>query len=109
MENNQLNSLKSFGKGQSKDTKKEYAKSLYAILKKQPQSRRMAATKLGFADQTFMVTQFVYDWIKQGKAQVIGTIKCSRSGRMVEKITTNPDLFITDINVNQLNFFENGN
>jgi hypothetical protein len=51
-----------------------------------------------------MVTQYIYDWIKEEKAQVIGLIKCSRSGRWVQKVTTNPELFIS-INVNQLNLF----
>jgi len=89
-------------KRQEQDTKKEYAKKLYKALYNEPLSRRMAATKTGFIDQTYMVTQFVYDWIKQGKAQVIGVIKCSRSGRNVESITTNPDLFQKS---NQLKMF----
>ncbi|MEN2282220.1 hypothetical protein AAGF08_08780 [Algoriphagus sp. SE2] len=80
-------------KRQGQYTKREYAKKLFDILYKKPLSRRMAATQLGFPDQTYMVTQFVYDWIKQGKAQVIGAIKCSRSGRFVGAISTNPELF----------------
>lgn len=72
---------------------KELNKRLYKALFTKPLSRRMAATKIGYTDQTYMVTQTISDWIKQGKAAVIGQIKCSRSGRFVEKITTNPDLF----------------
>lgn len=102
MENSQNNPLSS---GRGKDTKKEYAKKLFKALSNEPLSRRMAATQLGFIDQTFMVTQLIYDWIKQRKAQVIGVIKCSRSGRKVEKITTNPELFISS-STNQLNLFE---
>ena len=75
------------------DTKKGYTKELFEILFDKPKSRRMAATELGFDDQTYMVTPFVLDWIKQGKAAVIGVIKCSRSGRLVEAVTTNPSLF----------------
>jgi hypothetical protein len=105
MENNQQNSPKSFEKGQSKGTKKEYANRLFNEFYKEPLSRRMGATRIGFTDQTYMVTQFVSDWIKQGKAQVIGIIKCSRSGRKVQKITTNPELFISN-STNQLNLFE---
>jgi hypothetical protein len=104
MENNQRTALKSFEKGQGKDTKKHYTNKLYKAFYKEPLSRRMGATKIGFTDQTYMVTQLVLDWIKQGKAEVIGVIKCSRSGRKVQKITTNPDLFISK-NTNQLNLF----
>ena len=101
MENQNNNPLH---KRQGKDTKREYAKQLYSMLFDKPMSRRMAATKLGFKDQTYMVTQFIYDWIKQGKAQVIGSIKCKRSQRMVEAITTNPELF-KEKNDNQLKMF----
>jgi hypothetical protein len=90
-------------KRQSKDTKRDDAKRLFNTLYSQPLSRRMAATQLGFPDQTYMVTQIIYDWLRQGRAQVIGAIKCNRSGRMVEAITTNPDLFNKS---NQLNLFE---
>ena len=87
---------------QNKDTKKEYTKKLYNTLYSMPISRRMAATKVGFPDQTYMVTQFIFDWIKQGKAAVVGHVKCTRSGRWVEGVTTNPDLFLK---TNQLNMF----
>jgi hypothetical protein len=83
-------------------TKKSYAKELYAILYNEPLSRRMAATQLGFDDQTYMVTQFIYDWIKEGNATVVGLIKCRRSKRFVQAITTNPDLFPES---NQLRLF----
>lgn len=92
------------GKEQGKDTKKDYTKELYDLLYNKPLSRRMVATELGYADQTYMVTQFIYDWIKQGKAMVIGGIKCSRSGRIVEAVTTNPELFLKSDN-NQLTLF----
>jgi hypothetical protein len=92
-------------KRQSKGTKKDFANKLFKVLYNEPMSRRMAITKLGFADQTYMVTQLIYDWIKQGKAQVIGKIKCQRSGLKVEKVTTNPELFISK-NTNLLNLFE---
>jgi len=89
---------------QGKFTKKDYTKELYDLLYKKPLSRRMVATELGYTDQTYMVTQFIYDWIKQGKAMVIGVIRCSRSGRNVEAITTNPKLFPKSNN-NQLTMF----
>jgi Rod binding domain-containing protein len=90
---------------QSKNTKKDYTKKLYKLLYNKPLSRRMAATELGFTDQTYMVTQLVSDWIKQGKAMVIGVIKCSRSGRFVQAVTTNADFFPQS---NQLKMFGNG-
>ena len=74
-------------------TKKDYTSQLFKILYNKPLSRRMAACELGFTDQTYMVTQIVFDWIKKGKAQVIGRIKCTRSGFFVEAVTTNPELF----------------
>jgi hypothetical protein len=87
---------------QSKDKQKKYVKLLYKELFDSAVSRRMAATNIGYTDQTYMVTQYINDWIKQGKAAVIGHIKCSRSGRFVERVTTNPDLFPKS---NQLNLF----
>lgn len=87
-----------------KDTKREYSKDLFLLLKKHPLSRRMAATMVGFPDQTYMVTQLIYDWIKEGKAQVIGAVKCTRSGRKVEAVSTNKDLFTSPIS-NQLKLF----
>ncbi|MRI02099.1 hypothetical protein GH721_16260 [Kriegella sp. EG-1] len=89
--NHSLNS--SSGDERGKNTKKEYAKKLYSLLHKEPMSRRMAATQLGFADQTYMVTQIIFDWIKEGRAEVVGSIKCKRSNRFVEAITTNSELF----------------
>jgi len=91
-------------KRQGKDTKNNYAKQLFNALYDKPISRRMAATEIGFTDQTYMVTQLIYDWIKQGKAQIVGKAKCSRSGYLVDKVTTNPDLFISNKS-NQLDLF----
>ena len=65
----------------------------------------MAATYLGYPDQTYMVTQNVIDWIKCGRAQVVGRIRCKRSQRFVEAITTNPEYFKSD-NDNDLITFE---
>jgi len=98
------NSLNPNGNGQGKYTKNDYTKELYDLLYKKPLSRRMVATELGFTDQTYMVTQYIFDWIKNGKAMVIGVIKCTRSGRKVEAITTNPELFPKSKN-NQLKMF----
>ena len=98
------NSLNPNGNGKGKYTKNDYTKELYDLLYSKPYSRRMVATELGFPDQTYMVTQFIFDWIKNGKAKVIGVIKCSRSGRKVEAITTNPKLFAKSDN-NQLTMF----
>ena len=94
---------KSFSTGLRQDTKKGYTKELYDILYKKSISRRMAATELGFDDQTYMVTPYILNWIKQGKAAVVGSIKCSRSGRLVEAVTTNPELFPKS---NQISLFE---
>jgi hypothetical protein len=51
-----------------------------------------------------MITQVVFDWIKQNKACVIGSVKCSRSGHKAGRITTNPELFPKS---NQLELFDN--
>ena len=82
---------------QSQGTKKEYTNELFNVLLREPISRRMAATEIGFPDQTYMVTQLIYDWINQGKAQVVGKIKCDRSKRFVQAVTTNPDFFVKPI------------
>ncbi len=87
---------------QGKDTKKANKTQLFNLLHKKPLTRRMAATQLGFPDQTYMVTQYISDWITQDKAMVIGVIKCERSGRTVQAITTDPNLFPQ---TNQLKMF----
>ena len=84
------------------DKKKNQAKKLYSILYNRPISRRMAATQLGFTDQTYMVTQIIIDWLAQGKAAVVGKVKCSRSNQYVEAVSTNPNLFPKS---NQLKMF----
>ena len=100
MRTDDTQSLKSSDERQ--DTKKDYTKELHKLFYARPLSRRMVATELGFTDQTYMVTQYISDWIKQGKAKVIGNIKCSRSGHLVQAVTTNPDLFPKS---NQLKLF----
>jgi RNA:NAD 2'-phosphotransferase (TPT1/KptA family) len=79
-----------------KDSKLELSKALYSVLYEKPKSRRMAATETGYPDMTYMVTNPVKRWIEQGRAQVIGGVRCSRSGRKVEAVTTNPELFKQD-------------
>lgn len=102
MQNRHDYSPNSFDSERSKYTKKDYAIRLFDILNKKPISRRMAATELGYTDQTYMVTQLISDWLKANKAAVIGQIKCSRSKRWVQAITTNPELFPKS---NQLKMF----
>jgi hypothetical protein len=92
--NNDIHNLPNgSGKNTGKKTKKNEAQRLFDILNGKPISRRMAATLLGYEDQTFMVTQSIYDWIEEGKVQVIGLIKCERSGQFVQGVTNNPKYF----------------
>lgn len=102
MENNSYNPNH---KRQDKDTNKPTAKQLVDVLYEKPISRRMAATLLGFPDQTYMVTQDVKDLIKAGHIQAVKKVKCERSGKFVQGITSNPEFFITVVN-NQLNLFD---
>lgn len=90
----------------TKGNKKARIKELYEVLYSKPQSRRMAITEIGYPDQTYLVTQPIFDLIRLGLAQVIGKRKCTRSTRLVQFVTTNPDLFINPF-ANQLNMFEN--
>lgn len=91
MSNNQMNSP-SFDEG-GKNKKRNVEKELFKLLFKRPISRRMAATELGFPDQTFMVTDTIKNWLNYGKAEIVGTIKCKRSGKFVQAVSTNPKLF----------------
>lgn len=86
----------------SKDKQIADAKKLFKVLYGEPISRRMAATQIGYEDLTYMVTQNVHDWLKCGKAHVVKQIRCKRSNRWVQGITTNPELFPKS---NQLNLF----
>lgn len=101
MDKNQSNSPK---RNNGQGTKKENGKQLFEVLKT-PQSRRMAATELGYTDQTYMVTNPVKRWLNDGRAQIIGVIKCARSGRFVQKVTTNRDLFLPSQLIDQPKLF----
>lgn len=78
---------------QSQDTKKRDLIRLLEILYIKPMSRRMAATELGYTDQTYMVTQNILDLIAQGRAAIVGSIKCTRSNEFVQAVTSDPELF----------------
>ncbi|MGO3183158.1 MAG: hypothetical protein ACTIJ9_10030 [Aequorivita sp.] len=104
-ERNPHSPKKSLTKRQVQDTKEKEVKQLYKILYKKPISRRMAATELGYTDQTYMVTQNILDMIESGRAQVVGRIKCERSQNFVEAVTTNPAYFRSR-NDNSLKTFE---
>ena len=101
MSTTNTHSLNSFDGKQDKNKKKNSIE-LFKLLHDKPLSRRMAATELGYPDQTYMVTPCIVKWIKEGKAKVIGKIKCSRSGYLVGAVSTNPDLFPQS---NQLKLF----
>lgn len=90
MKNHTNSPKKFFGEDVGKDKIEIDRQRLFEVLKN-PQSRRMAATAIGYKDQTYMVTKSVYDWLNQGKAFVIGSIKCSRSGYWVQSITKDPE------------------
>lgn len=83
--------------------KEKQAQKLYNILKK-GMSRRMAATELGNTDMTYTVTQNIKDWLKDGRAQIIGCMRCERSKRWVEKVTTDKEQF-NEKTTNQLKMF----
>jgi hypothetical protein len=105
MNNNIHNLPNGSCRNESKNTKKNETQRLFDILNDKPITRRMAATLLGYPDQTFMVTQRVFDWKEEGKLQITGKLKCQRSKYYAEGITTNPKYFTTP-STNQLNLFE---
>lgn len=90
---------------QGKDSKMTRSAKLFRLLKTSPISRRMAATALGYTDMTYMVTDDIKAWLMLGKAEVVCHVKCTRSGRRVQGVTTNEDLFISKNGSNQLSLF----
>ena len=89
----------------AKDRKIQDKKQLQRVLFIRPMSRRMGAFAIGHGDKTYMVTQPIFDMIKDGSAQVVGRIKCERSTHYVDAISTNPELFKSRFN-NDLETFE---
>lgn len=83
----------SLDKKKAQDTKEKREKQLCKILFARPITRRMAATQMGYPDQTYMVTQLIFDLIKDGRAQVVGQMRCERSTNIAEAITSNPEYF----------------
>ena len=102
MDKNQINSPK---RNNGQDTKPILITLIKEELYNVATSRRNLATLLGYPDQTFMVTRPVRQLLDDGKAQVIGRVKCPRSGRWVEKISTNPELFREVKSMHQLQMF----
>lgn len=90
------------GNNRGKGKKRNIEKEVYELLKIEPLSRRTAATRLGFTDQTYMVTQAVKNLVKNGRAEIVGIIRCERSGRKVEAVSTDANLFQSR---KQLNIF----
>ena len=80
----------------SEKKKRDLTKKLFSLLKIEPSSRRMAVTLLGFPDQTYLITNQIFEWLINGKAQIVGKFKCKRSGRLVQFITTDENLFSED-------------
>lgn len=103
MRNNNSHGLKnvSLRERQAQDTKEKRELQLRTILYARPITRRMAATEVGYPDQTFMVTQNIFDLIVSGRAQVVGKMRCERSGHFAEAITTNPKHFIKPFNTTE--------
>lgn len=95
MRKNDSQSLKnvSLRERQAQDTKEKREKQLRKILFERPITRRMAATALGYPNQTYMVTQPIFDMIESGQAQVVGKMRCEQSTHIVEAVTTNPEYF----------------
>lgn len=77
----------------------------FKALFERPQLRRMAATAIGKSDQTCVVTRQINEWLIKGQAQVIGVIRCLRSGRLVESISIDPKQFRKKSR-NQLSLFD---
>jgi hypothetical protein len=90
-------------KRQVQDSKKD-AEILFKALYLKPISRRMAATKIGYPDQTFMVTQLIIRLVKNRKGASNRKNKMYPFRTFCSRVTTNPDLFISH-NTNQLNLF----
>ena len=101
MRNNTSHGLNSLGGNETKYTKEKREKQIRVILHARPITRRMAATELGYPDQTFMVTQNIFDLIVSGRAQVVGKMRCERSGHFAEAITSNPKHFIKPFNTTE--------
>ncbi len=88
-----------------KDPQGNFTINLYKLFFVKTMSRRMAVTELGKPDQTYSITNQVNKWLRDGRAQIVEIAKCERSGKFVEFITTNPELFVYP-ETNQLDLFE---
>ena len=93
MENNQLNSLKSFGKERGKIKHFEaQMKRVFAALYKQPKTMLMVSIETGILRAN--ICRYVAEWGKENRICIVRKGICPISKHRAGFYTTNPDLFL---------------
>ena len=92
MENNQLNSLKSFGKERGKIKHFEAQKKrVFAALYKQPKTMLMVSIETGILRAN--ICRYVAEWGKENRICIVRKGICPISKHRAGFYTTNPELF----------------
>ena len=92
MENNQLNSLKSFGKERGKIKHFEaQMKRVFAALYKQPKTMLMVSIETGILRAN--ICRYVAEWGKENRICIVRKGICPISKHRAGFYTTNPELF----------------
>ena len=101
MINNQLNSPKSFGKGQSKDIDfKNQLKTIFEYLQQQVATASMVSNETGIPQKN--ICRYKRDLEKSGRLCEIEKKLCQKTGFRAWYLTTNPEK--APISKNQQNF-----
>ena len=92
MENNHRTALKSFGKGQGKDTyKRTQLKTIFEFLQNNIATASMVTEATGVPQKC--ITRYKRDLEKAGRLCEIEKKLCKKTGFKAWYLTTNPDLF----------------